>query len=107
MLNSVLEELACFISFRFVSCFDSGFYNLPANSYSFGGGKGGHFWVFSIASLTQFKGLDIFLSPLQIKRSTVLGKSFTPNLYKYLKELPGKHPLASLAKAAIFSSAHV
>ena len=29
-LNSVLEELACSVSFR--SCFESGFYNLPTLS---------------------------------------------------------------------------
>jgi len=33
--------------------------------------------------------------------------SFTPNLYKHLKELPGRYPLAPLVKAAILSSAHV
>jgi len=33
--------------------------------------------------------------------------SFSPNLFKHLKDLPGKHPIAPLAKAANLSSAHL
>ena len=34
-------------------------------------------------------------------------ESFSSNLLKYLKELPGKHPIAPLVKTAILGSAHL
>ena len=33
--------------------------------------------------------------------------SFTPNLQQYLNQLPGKHPINPLTKAALLGSAHI
>ena len=33
--------------------------------------------------------------------------AYTPNLSKFLKELPGKHPMAPLLKSAILGSVHL
>ena len=33
--------------------------------------------------------------------------AYTPNLLKFIKQLPGKHPVASLVKSVIVGSAHL
>ena len=33
--------------------------------------------------------------------------TYTPNLPRFLKELPGKHPVAPLLKSAVLGSAHL